>query len=206
MTDSTTSLLDAAGVAPETARTILAEALDGAEDGELFVEERRSEALVFDNGRLKQASFDSGRGLRTARRGGRGGGLRPFVGGLGTGAEARRADRERGRGRARRQPGGRAARHQRPPLPRHRPAGDAGLRREGRASAGDRRLPARARRPGAPGDGLAGRRAAGGGDRSGGRPGRARRAAARPAQRLGRGRGRTPAGDGKLRHRRARRI
>lgn len=41
----------------------------GADDGELFVERRRSEALVFDDGRLKSANYDAseGFGLRAVR-------------------------------------------------------------------------------------------------------------------------------------------
>src|SRR3546814_11539701 len=41
-------------------------ALAGADDGELFLEYRQSEALAFDDGRLKSASFDTmqGFGLR----------------------------------------------------------------------------------------------------------------------------------------------
>ncbi|EPX87381.1 putative Zn-dependent protease and their inactivated-like protein [Rubellimicrobium thermophilum DSM 16684] len=41
----------------------------GADDGELFLERRRSEALTFDDGRLKTASFDAaqGFGLRAVR-------------------------------------------------------------------------------------------------------------------------------------------
>jgi TldD protein len=57
------SLLDAAGVDPERARTILGEALAGADDGELFLERSESEAFVFDDGRLKSASYDSGEGF-----------------------------------------------------------------------------------------------------------------------------------------------
>ena len=47
-------------------RRIVADAIAGADDGELFVESREGEALVFDNGRLKTASFDTsdGFGLR----------------------------------------------------------------------------------------------------------------------------------------------
>jgi TldD protein len=62
MSDNAT-LLDSAGISPERARSILGDALDGADDGEIFIEERRSEALVFDNGRLRQASFDVSRGF-----------------------------------------------------------------------------------------------------------------------------------------------
>ncbi|SDY76678.1 metalloprotease TldD [Citreimonas salinaria] len=48
---------------------LLREALAGAEDGELFLERRRSEVLVFDDGRVKTASYDAaeGFGLRAVR-------------------------------------------------------------------------------------------------------------------------------------------
>ncbi|MCA8868898.1 MAG: metalloprotease TldD [Rhodobacteraceae bacterium] len=48
---------------------ILQNALHGADDGELFLERRRTEALVFDDGRLKTASYDAaeGFGLRAVR-------------------------------------------------------------------------------------------------------------------------------------------
>ncbi|MCT2539345.1 metalloprotease TldD [Sedimentimonas flavescens] len=42
---------------------ILREATAGAEDGELFLERRRSEALVFDDGRVKNASYDASEGF-----------------------------------------------------------------------------------------------------------------------------------------------
>ena len=47
----------------------LQNALLGADDGELFLERRRTEALVFDDGRLKTASYDAaeGFGLRAVR-------------------------------------------------------------------------------------------------------------------------------------------
>jgi TldD protein len=53
----------------ETALNILREAVAGADDGELFLERRRSEALMFDDGRLKTASYDAseGFGLRAVR-------------------------------------------------------------------------------------------------------------------------------------------
>jgi len=47
----------------EAARTVLAQALSGADDGELFLERRRGESLMFDDGRLKNASYDSGEGF-----------------------------------------------------------------------------------------------------------------------------------------------
>ena len=54
---------------PEFALGQLRKATSGADDGELFLERRRSEALVFDDGRLKTASYDAseGFGLRAVR-------------------------------------------------------------------------------------------------------------------------------------------
>jgi TldD protein len=53
----------------EAALSRLREAVSGADDGELFLERRRAEALVFDDGRLRTASFDAseGFGLRAVR-------------------------------------------------------------------------------------------------------------------------------------------
>lgn len=47
----------------------LRDAVAGGDDGELFLERRRSEALVFDDGRLRTASYDAseGFGLRAVR-------------------------------------------------------------------------------------------------------------------------------------------
>ena len=42
---------------------LLRETVAGAEDGELYLERRRSEALVFDDGRLRTASYDAGEGF-----------------------------------------------------------------------------------------------------------------------------------------------
>ena len=60
------SILEASGVDPKRAGEVLGEALNGADDGELFVERSESESLVFDDGRLKSAAYDSteGFGLR----------------------------------------------------------------------------------------------------------------------------------------------
>src|SRR5437764_14595885 len=60
---STTSLIDRAGLDRESVRRRLARGFEGADDGELFVEYRQSEALVFDNGRLKQATYDTAQGF-----------------------------------------------------------------------------------------------------------------------------------------------
>jgi TldD protein len=53
----------------DQALAALRDATHGADDGELFLERRRSEALVFDDGRLKTASYDAseGFGLRAVR-------------------------------------------------------------------------------------------------------------------------------------------
>ena len=45
------------------ASSILKDALAKAEDGELFLEYRQSESLVFDDGKLKSAAFDTTQGL-----------------------------------------------------------------------------------------------------------------------------------------------
>ena len=52
-----------------TALTILRAATQGADDGELFLERSRSEAIVLDDGRIKTASYDAseGFGLRAVR-------------------------------------------------------------------------------------------------------------------------------------------
>src|SRR5512141_3081760 len=57
------SILDASGVDTDRARRVLAEALAGADDGELFLERSESESFVFDDGRLKSASYDSAEGF-----------------------------------------------------------------------------------------------------------------------------------------------
>jgi len=53
----------------EVAEAVLKDAVAGADDGELFLERRRGEVLSFDDGRLRQASYDAseGFGLRAVR-------------------------------------------------------------------------------------------------------------------------------------------
>ncbi len=63
MPTSDDSILQRAGLDREQATRLVAEALEGADDGELFLEFTQSEGLVFDNGRLKSASFDSHQGF-----------------------------------------------------------------------------------------------------------------------------------------------
>src|SRR5580704_7136444 len=60
------SILEAAGVDANRIQGVLEDALAGGDDGELFVEQSESESFLFDDGRLKSASYDSveGFGLR----------------------------------------------------------------------------------------------------------------------------------------------
>ena len=60
---STLSLLDRTGLDRDAARRHLARGLEGADDGELFLEYRQSEMMTFDNGRLKQATYDTAQGF-----------------------------------------------------------------------------------------------------------------------------------------------
>src|ERR1700755_1601732 len=62
-TSSPTSLLDRVGLDATQVGRHLDRALAGADDGELFLEYRQSEMLTFDNGRLKQATYDTGQGF-----------------------------------------------------------------------------------------------------------------------------------------------
>ena len=68
MTDAPFAPLDNI-VDRDAALDVLRAATAGADDGELFFEQRRSEALVYDDGRLKTASYDAaqGFGLRAVR-------------------------------------------------------------------------------------------------------------------------------------------
>ena len=69
MADSPISLVDRASLDRQRLAKIISRGLDGADDGELFLEYRQAEALTFDNGRLKQATYDTsqGFGLRAVR-------------------------------------------------------------------------------------------------------------------------------------------
>ena len=60
------SFFEQAGLNRQSIQTIVDENLAGADDGELFLEYRQSESFVFDDGRLKAATFDTmqGFGLR----------------------------------------------------------------------------------------------------------------------------------------------
>ena len=63
MASSPSSLVDRAGLDRPRLAKIISRGLDGADDGELFLEYRQAEMLVFDNGRLKQATYDTSQGF-----------------------------------------------------------------------------------------------------------------------------------------------
>src|SRR3546814_5650892 len=60
------SFLSGLGLDPDAAIRLTAQALSLADDGELYLQYRKSESVGFDDGRLKTASYDtqSGFGLR----------------------------------------------------------------------------------------------------------------------------------------------
>jgi TldD protein len=58
-----TSLIDRFDMSDSALKRMVADALHGADDGELFVEYSESEALMFDNGRLKTANFNTEQGF-----------------------------------------------------------------------------------------------------------------------------------------------
>jgi TldD protein len=61
------SLVSQFDISESRLKEIVADAMHGADDGELFIEASQSEALMFDNGRLKTANYNTGQGfgLRT---------------------------------------------------------------------------------------------------------------------------------------------
>ena len=63
MDQGISSLIDRAGLDKGKVGEIVKRGLEGADDGELFLEYRQSEALTFDNGRLKQATYDTAQGF-----------------------------------------------------------------------------------------------------------------------------------------------
>src|SRR4029078_5185147 len=60
---ATTSLLDRANLDRDAVRREITRGLAGADDGELFLEYGQSKALGLDNGRLKQATYDTSQGF-----------------------------------------------------------------------------------------------------------------------------------------------
>jgi len=51
------------GMDPERVERLVEDGLSGLDDGELFLEYNQSESLVFDDGRMKSASFDTAQGF-----------------------------------------------------------------------------------------------------------------------------------------------
>jgi TldD protein len=63
MDKAISSLIDRAGLDRAAVARHLGHGLEGADDGELFLEYRQAEVLAFDNGRLKQATYDTAQGF-----------------------------------------------------------------------------------------------------------------------------------------------
>src|SRR5580704_13348010 len=63
MSNTVASLIDRAGLDRPRLAKIISRGLDGADDGELFLEYRQAEVLTFDNGRLQQATDDTSQGF-----------------------------------------------------------------------------------------------------------------------------------------------
>ena len=63
MDKSVSSLIDRTGLDKDKVARIINRGLEGADDGELFLEYKQTEMLVFDNGRLKQATYDTAQGF-----------------------------------------------------------------------------------------------------------------------------------------------
>ena len=63
MDPAISSLIDRAGLDRGKVRQLIGRGLEGADDGELFLEYKQAEALTFDSGRLKQASYDTSQGF-----------------------------------------------------------------------------------------------------------------------------------------------
>jgi len=58
-----TLFFERAGLDKDRTERLVAETLQGADDGELFLEYTQSESLAYDDGRLKTASFDTAQGF-----------------------------------------------------------------------------------------------------------------------------------------------
>jgi TldD protein len=58
-----TPLVDLEKMGGPAALAVVADCLAKADDGELFIEQRQTESFVFDDGRLRSASFDESEGF-----------------------------------------------------------------------------------------------------------------------------------------------
>ena len=192
---SPASLIERAGLDRTRLAGILAHGLDGADDGELYLEYRQSEVLGFDNGRLKQATYDTsqGFGLRA---------VKDEAVGYAHASDVSEEAIRRAADSVRAVKGGYAGHVAAGPArtnvrlyTRRQPAREPAVRDQGQAAAGDRRLCARQGCAGAAGDGERRRHLAGDRDPAPRRRDLSRRAAAGAAQRVGRRRRRRPPGD-----------
>ena len=188
MTSPTISLLDRAGLDRDDARRHLAHGLEGADDGELFLEYCQSEMMAFDNGRLKQATYDTsqGFGLRAVKDEAVG---YAHASDLSEPALARAADAVRA------VKGGYSGNYAAAPGRTNvrlygddNPLGAPELRDQGAAPGDHRRLCARPRPAGAPGDGVVRHQLAGGRDPARRRRDLSRHPPAGARQRVDRGR------------------
>ncbi len=204
MDPAVSSLIDRAGLDRGKVRELLGRGLDGADDGELFLEYAQSEGLVFDNGRLKQATYDTsqGFGLRAVKDEAVGYAHASDLSeaALGRAAEAVRAVKSGHSGTYAEPPGRTNRKLYGDDNPLAQPAFDAKVK----LLRGDRRLCTRQGSARAPGDGEHRRDLAGGRDPARRRRDLSRHPPAGAAQRVGGDRARRPAGNRLLRFRRAR--
>jgi len=63
LTETEKLFFQRAGLDARRLASVVDDALNGADDGELFLEYRQSEGLAYDDGRLKSASFDTSQGF-----------------------------------------------------------------------------------------------------------------------------------------------
>jgi TldD protein len=63
LAETDTLFFERAGLDRDKTQRLVADALAGADDGELFLEYRLSESISFDDGRVKSASYDAGQGF-----------------------------------------------------------------------------------------------------------------------------------------------
>ena len=198
------SLLDRAGLDKVRVGKLIDRGLEGADDGELFLEYKQSEMLVFDNGRLKQATYDTnqGFGLRAVKDEAVGYAHASDVSeaAIARAADAVRAVKGGHSGKYAEAPGP----HQPQALQRRQSARSAGLRRQGEAAGNHRRLCPRQGPAREAGHGEPRRVLAGGRDPAPRRPDLSRHPPAGAGQRVGGGGLRRPAGIRLLRLRRPR--
>ena len=204
MDQSVSSLIDRAGLDKDKVARIINRGLEGADDGELFLEYKQAEMLVFDNGRLKQATYDTaqGFGLRA---------VKDEAVGYAHASDLSEAALARAAEAVRAVKGGHTGSYSQAPGRTNRklysddnPLSHARLRNQGEALGRDRRLCPRQGRARAAGVGEPRRHLAGGGN-----PARrwfdlSRHPPAGAAERVGGDRRRRPSGIGLLRFRRPR--